>query len=294
MRSHFKPKGIRRPQLKTDTVELQRAAIRRRKSLKPIRDADRRGRRLTGFDDSGIVNVLKRLSTVTIPATRPSARESPIVSLAVMRRRCRRPDEFARIHAAPMSSKRLSLDKRSRRGCGDVKFRSSPGRGGGIGAFGPSVALDERNTASASLRARDVTMGFAVRLGSHWFDLILASLHPCKSFREPFVLDDCRVRHALLFIEPIPLSRAERLVVRFELLPANGQSWRDVDAASDGQEKRNGCADFRVAAARPLAGELSAILQEDFASFSRLASTNAIVVVMECVHAYDLTGFLRE
>ena len=67
--------------------------------------------------------------------------------------------------------------------------------------FRRGVAIGERDRSSASFRARDIATGFAVRLGSHRSALILACLHPRKSFRKPLVLDNRGVRHALLLVE---------------------------------------------------------------------------------------------
>ena len=79
-------------------------------------------------------------------------------------------------------------------------------------------------------------MRFAGPLDPHGPDLVLTGFHPGKSFRKPLVLDDRRVRHALLLVEhamrqsrafPAHLKPAVRKLVNLDILAdQSSRQWR--------------------------------------------------------------------
>jgi hypothetical protein len=117
---------------------------------------------------------------------------------------------------------------------GDLTHRSSPDSGGGFSLFRRDPPIDERNPASLALRPGHISTRFARALDRRGPHLVLTGFHPGESLRKPLVLDDRRVRHALLLVEhpvrqrrafPAHLQPAVRKLVNLDILAdqASGQ-----------------------------------------------------------------------
>ena len=104
-----------------------------------------------------------------------------------------------------------------------------------MGALRRDVPVDKGHPASAPSLSDDIAARFAVRLGSHGPELILASLHPGQSFRKPLVLDNRRLGDPLVFIEhaisqsdalPADLESPVRKLVSLDVFAGQSRSRR--------------------------------------------------------------------